>query len=494
MVRADRYPSLFQINTRVRLTELAEHLGRPATLDDVSDDEIDQLAAVGFNWVWFLGVWQTGPVGRQVSLSDSEFLLDYQRALPDYDQSDVCGSCFSVRSYTVHSDFGGDEALQRLRRRLNERGLRLLLDFVPNHTAPDHIWVNRNPEYYVPGDESRLASEPRNYGRVLTGKGPLVLAYGRDPYFPGWMDTLQLNYGNPDVQEAMIGELSRIAGLCDGVRCDMAMLLLPEVFRRTWGIEAEEFWPRAIEEVRRQIPDFTFMAEVYWDLEWALQQQGFDYTYDKRLYDRLRERHPRPVRDHLRAGLDFQAKLARFLENHDEPRAAATFPPEIHRAAAIVSFLAPGLRFFHRGQFEGRKTRIPVQLRRGPREPVDPEAIEFYGRLLALLCEPIVRNGEWKLLDCLPAWDPNPSWDNFIAFAWRDPEGNCWIVPVNYADQPSQCYVPLPFEHLGGSEWRLRDLMGPASYDRNGYQLLSPGLYLDMPAWGFHVFELTKRE
>ena len=125
----------------------------------------------------------------------------------------------------------------------------------------------------------------------------------------------------------MIGELVRIAGQCDGVRCDMAMLVLPDVFERTWGISAELFWPQATQtRAAQRIPGFTFMAEVYWDLEWTLQQQGFDYAYDKRLYDRLREGHARPVREHFHAGLDYQDKLARFLENHDEPRAAATLP------------------------------------------------------------------------------------------------------------------------------------------------------------------------
>ena len=155
----------------------------------------------------------------------------------------------------------------------------------------------------------------------------------------------------------MIGELLKIAGQCDGVRCDMAMLVLPDVFERTWGIPSQPFWPKATERVREQAPDFCFMAEVYWDLEWTLQQQGFDYTYDKRLYDRLRDRHARPVREHFWAGLDYQDKLARFLENHDEPRAAATFPPGVHEAAAVITFLSPGLRFFHQGQFEGRKKR-----------------------------------------------------------------------------------------------------------------------------------------
>src|SRR5262249_46661321 len=161
---------------------------------------------------------------------------------------------------------------------------------------------------------------------------------------------LQLNYGNPATQLAMIGELARISGQCDGVRCDMAMLVLPEVFARTWGIRPQPFWQKAIERVRGQVKDFSFMAEVYWDLEWTLQQQGFDYTYDKRLYDRLRDHHARPVREHLHAGLDYQDKMARFLENHDEPRAAATFPHPIHEAAAVITFLSPGLRFFHQGE------------------------------------------------------------------------------------------------------------------------------------------------
>ena len=180
----------------------------------------------------------------------------------------------------------------------------------------------------------------------------------------------------------MIGELVKIAGQCDGVRCDMAMLVLPDVFERTWGIQAQPFWPKATQRVRERVPDFCFMAEVYWDLEWTLQQQGFDYTYDKRLYDRLRDGHARPVREHFHAGLDYQNKLARFLENHDEPRAAATFPPGVHEAAAVITFLSPGLRFFHQGQFEGRRKRISPHLCRGPAEPVDQKLEQFYERLL----------------------------------------------------------------------------------------------------------------
>jgi hypothetical protein len=358
--------------------------------------------------------------------------------------------------------------------------------------APDHVWVDEHPDFFVRGTEKDLQRAPQNYCRAQTRNGPLVLAYGRDPYFDGWPDTLQLNYGNVALQEAMIGELLRIAGQCDGVRCDMAMLILPEIFERTWGIQTQSFWTSAIPRVRMKSPKFTFMAEVYWDLEWTMQQQGFDYAYDKRLYDRLREGHARPVREHFHAGLDYQNKLARFLENHDEPRATATFSPETHEAAAIISFLSPGLRFFHQGQFEGRKKRISPHLIRGPEEPVDERLKQFYDRLLAALRAPAVRNGDWHLLECAPAWDGNWTAECFLAYAWQGTDDERLLVAVNYAPNQSQCYLRLPSENLHGVQWRLEDLLSDARYDRDGNELESRGLYLDMVPWGYHVFRMQK--
>ena len=278
-----RYASLYQINSRVLLTELSRNLGRPATLDDIPDCELDRLKELGFDWVWFLSVWQTGPAGRQVSRTHPEWRKEFQETLPDLKEADIAGSGFAITAYTVHDHLGGDDALAGLRERLRLRGLRLMLDFVPNHTALDHPWARKNPEHYIAGTAADLAKSPENYTRVKRRKGDLILAHGRDPFFPGWPDTLQINYGNPATQEAMIRELVKIAGQCDGVRCDMAMLVLPDVFERTWGIRAQPFWPDATRRVRDKFPAFCFMAEVYWDLEWTLQQQGFDYTYDKRL-------------------------------------------------------------------------------------------------------------------------------------------------------------------------------------------------------------------
>lgn len=486
-----RYPSLYQVNTRVILTQLASVLGRPATLDDIPDAGMDSIAEAGFDWVWLLSVWQTGRAGRQVSRANQGWRKEFEDTLPDLREADIAGSGFAITGYNVHTGLGGDAALGRLRERLKKRGLRLMLDFVPNHTGLDHPWVENHPEYYLPGTEEDLARTPMNYTRVKRKNGDLILAYGRDPYFSGWPDTLQLNYSNPDTRDAMMGELVKIAGQCDGVRCDMAMLVLPDVFARTWGVAAQPFWPQVTAQVRGLFPDFCFMAEVYWDLEWTMQQQGFDYAYDKRLYDRLCEGHARPVREHFHAGLDYQDKLARFLENHDEPRAAAAFPVGNHEAAAVITFLSPGLRFFHHGQFEGRLKRISPHLVRGPQEPVNADLKRFYTRLLEALRRPVVRNGEWRLLECVPAWEGNASFDSLIAFAWQDSTGNPLLVCVNYAPHPSQGYVRLPFSDLGSkTSWRLQDLMGDASYDREGSDLQSHGLYLDVPAWQYHVFEV----
>ena len=294
------------------------------------------------------------------------------------------------------------------------------------------------------------------------------------------------------MQEAMIGELLKIAEQCDGVRCDMAMLVLPEVFERTWDRRAAPFWPNAIRRVREKWPAFCLMAEVYWDLEWVMQQQGFDYAYDKRLYDRLRDGHARPVREHLYAGLDYQNKLARFLENHDEPRAAATFPNEMHEAAAVVTFLSPGLRFFHQGEFEGRKTRISPHLNRGPNETCDPQLHAFYCQLcwLALLRDPVVRDGTWQLLECAPAWNGNWTNDCFLGFAWHNESKERMLVAVNYAANQSQCYLRLPWNDLGGRNWRLSDPLSDIVYDRDGAELQSRGLYLDLPPWGYSAFKI----
>jgi hypothetical protein len=492
-----RFPSLYQINTRVVLQEIGVRLGRPAVLDDLPDATLDEIAARGFSWVWMLGVWQTGQAGRAVSRRDPRLLARLKIDLPDLREEDIVGSPFAISAYQVHRDFGGDAALARLRERLGKRGLKLLLDFVPNHIAPDHPWVQDHPEYLIQGSAEDLERQPQNYVRMNTRLGPRILAHGRDPYFDGWTDTIQLNYRHPGLREAQIGVLGSIADRCDGVRCDMAMLLEPSVIARTWGDRANPsdgspakdnpFWPEAVAAVRRRSASFLFVAEVYWDMEWTLQQEGFDFTYDKRLYDRLRDGHARPVREHLMADPSFSERCLRFLENHDEPRAAATFPPGMHQAAAVVAWFAPGMRFFHEGQLEGRKVFVSMHVGRRRAEPVDPEIRAFYLKLLEALAHREVHEGRWLLETCRPAWDGNPTNDQFIVGSWT--QGQRYVLAVtNYGPTQAQCYVTPGLPDLAGRKWVLDDLMSDTRYQRDGDQLASQGLYLDLPPWGYHVF------
>ncbi len=243
--------------------------------------------------------------------------------------------------------------------------------------------------------------------------------------------------------------------------------------------------------VRRAHPAFTFMAEVYWDLEWTLQRQGFDYCYDKRLYDRLQSDDVRSIREHLHAGLDYQDKLARFLENHDEPRAASTFQWRRHRATAAITFLSPGLRLFHQGQFEGARLRVPVHLCRSLAEPTNQEVASFYDKLLLILKDiDAFRNGDWSQIDPLPAWPGNFSSGGFVSYAWAGKDDGRYVAVMNYAENRGQCYLRLPFSELLGRQLLLTDLMGNEVYHRDGDDLVQRGLYIDQAPWQINVFEV----
>jgi glycosidase len=488
-VPAVRFPLVYQLNTRVLIAE-ARGDRSPGTLDDLPEALLDQTAARGFTWVWALGVWQTGAAGLREALAPA-MRAGYARDLPDVRDADVVGSPFAVRAYQTHEGLGGDAALDRLRRRLEARGLRLMLDFVPNHVALDHAWVDAHPEYFVQGSEDDLRREPGNYVALTTARGRTILAHGRDPYFPGWTDTLQLDYRNPALREAMIGQLASVAQRCDGVRCDMAMLLEPDVIARTWprpGPAVAPFWPEAIARVRHDRPDFLFLAEAYWDLEWRLMQQGFDFAYDKRLYDRLRAGEAQPVRDHLAADPAFRDRCARFLENHDEPRAAATFPPARHRAAAVLTFLVPGLRLFHEGQLEGRRAHAAIQLSRRAAEAPDPAMRAFYDRLLAALRRDELHNGSWQLCDVRPRGDDAGA-KQVIAFTWQLGRGRL-VGVVNFGDSPARCRVAPRLTNAGGERWILEDLLGDTTSGPEPIRLDPEGIDLNLAAWGAHLYDV----
>jgi hypothetical protein len=453
-----RYPTLYEINTWVWMQELARRSGKKISLSTVPPTEWYAIASYGFDAVWLMGVWERSPAGIAIANRNPGLLQDFQRALPDFQSSDNVGSPYCIRRYVVDDHLGGTEGLAIAREQLGKRGMKLLVDFVPNHVAPDHPWVAEHPEYFIHGSSQDAKNSPGSYIEVHDR----YFACGKDPYFPAWPDVLQLNAFQPGLRQGVVETLANIAAQCDGVRCDMAMLLLNHVFERTWGARAgqkpeTEYWDDVIPAVRRANPGFLFIAEAYWDLEWELQQRGFDFCYDKRLFDRLEHEDAESVRLHLCADLEYQEKLLRFLENHDEPRAASAFPGAKEKAAAVTVSTLPGARMFHEGQFEGRKVRLPVFLARRPDELVEEGLLAFYRRLLKAIDRPVFRTGDWTLCE-RSGWADNSTFLNLVAWNWVH-NGERYLVVVNLSDIKSEGQVRLPWTEGGGRTWILSDLL-----------------------------------
>jgi hypothetical protein len=493
MLTWPRYPKIYEINTWVWLTDLSGKSAGSINLGRVPSAEWDAIAKFGFDAVWLMGVWERSPAGIDIANHNANLLEDFRRALPDFQPKDNVGSPYCVRRYVVDRALGGPEGLAAARKELAQRGLRLILDFVPNHVAPDHPWVVDHPDYFIRGNADDLKNDPASFKQIQG----TVFACGRDPYFPAWPDVLQLNAFHRGLRQAMVDTLSTVANQCDGLRCDMAMLFLNSIFARTWGARAgqppaTEYWVDVITAIKKAHPNFLFMAEAYWDLEWELQQKGFDFCYDKKLYDRLVHDTAESVRLHLCADPAYQEKLLRFIENHDEPRAATVFSPAKERVAALTMATVPGAKLFHEGQFEGRRVRIPVFLGRRPAEPVDTELLAFYQKLLMAMEDPAFRDGEWRLNN-RSCWPDNPSFQNLVSWSWINGD-DLFLIVVNLSDSSAQARVQILWPELRGNSWRLTDALSGATYDRDGDEMLTSGLFVALEPLNFNCFHCQRLE
>lgn len=486
------HPHLYEINTWAWLEELSAKYSRRISLRDVPAAEWDEIASRGFDFVWLMGVWARSPLGRCFFQTDAASFPGFDQALPGWKLSQIVGSPYSVHQYQPDPRIGSWADLDHAREQLRTRRVGLILDFVANHTAPDHPWVSTHPEYYIRGSQDDFRKDPSAFFLQQTAAEPILFARGRDPYFPPWRDVLQLDYFEPAARAALIAELREISKHCDGLRCDMAMLVLNDIFAHTWNAllggrkpPSREFWAEAIAALPRE---FVWLAEVYWNCEIPIQSLGFQFTYDKGLYDALRDGHIDEVRSRLAADFAVQSHAARFLENHDEARAAATFGAAKLEALATLIATLPGMRFYHRGQLDGRNIHLPMPLAFAA--PEDPDAVTraFYQRILKSSNEPVFHSGEWKFLEVSSAGDD--TFRSLLAYEWLSNNARKIIV-VNLAGVTSQGRVRIPDGISAALQYTFLDQLHDVSYPRSGAEIAASGLYVRLEAFRAHLFSLS---
>ena len=484
-------PHIYEINTWAWLERISARLGRTINLSSMPDAGWDAFARLGFDAIWLMGVWQRSPVSRQINLENPANFPDYDRALPGWKPADIVGSPYAVTQYVPDPRIGTWDSLDRVREKLHARNMALFLDFVGNHTALDNPWVREHPEFYVQGSKQDFENNASLFYQAKTVQGTRYIALAKDPYFPPWNDVAQLNHFQPNMRAAHLAQLANIAKHCDGVRCDMAMLQLNDIFEKGWAHllgnipqPAKEFWT----EAREAAPNLILLAEAYWGTEPRLIDLGFSLAYDKILYDAVRNADVGAVQSRLSGIGDQQTHYARFLENHDEPRRAEVIPNDHLPAVGTLMGTLPGMRFYQQGELEGCKIRLPITLRLAADEPADPYSLAFFQKILSLTREDVYHQGDWSALEVAAEGYTSPA--GLLVYEWRSKKA--WkIIAVNLAAGASQGRVHLGERVSPAQQYVFNDELNNVRYDRTGDELHNVGLFVRLEGFQAHIFSIT---
>jgi len=439
-----------------------------------------------------MGIWHLGPYGLNHDRTDPSFLAAYSVVLPDYTTDDIIGSPYAVTNYTVNPELGTSSDVAWLRNQLSSLGMKLMLDFVPNHSACDSPWVDANINYYIrvpkgtnpPYDSTKYLSNGVAYGNCPGSTTP-------------WSDTAQLNYWNSETRSLMLQQLMTIASMADGIRCDMAYIVLNDLFYQTWSTNlnswgwtrpSTEFWSDAIAQVKSKYPNVIFLAEVYGDSVYTLQSQGFDFTYDKELLDRLKANNLDYCRSWITGNsMSYFAHSAEFIENHDEERAVAIFGSYTKAdAAAMVVMTMPGMRFYFQDQWLGYKNKLDVHLRRATSESSISTVTTMYTALNKIISDPAF-SGTWNYAPVINSGD---AW-RLMAWRWNYNNTSKRLVVVNFSDASGSGSIVLPdvVSDTGSDTVTLSELWTGTSYDRSVSQMKSSGLFVVVSAWNSQIFD-----
>ncbi len=483
MTKWRKYPSILELHTKIWLETLSSEYGRKINFDCFPEEEIRKIQESPFDGFWLMGIWKRSLEARKKAQNCTGLITAGNELLQGFDpQKDIDASAYSIPEYTIESSFGTREGFLGFKKKIEPK--KIILDFVPNHTSRDSSLILQKPWIFMEGDESLLIQ-----GEAFLKNGKII-AMGKDPNFPAWNDTAQLDYSKVETREVMTESLKSITELCDGVRCDMAMLVTNDVFSRTWNKTMEtpeEFWKKAVAEVKHLKEEFLFIAEVYWGMEWELQQQGFDYAYDKTLYDRLKYGENEAVFGHFHAEKVFYQKLVRFLENHDEERASSVFKNGNLFSASILTYLLPGMRLFYEGQAEGRKRRSPIQFTRWPEEKSDPETFLFFQKMLNLIAEEALHEGRWTLLKIYSPEEQGFS--GVFSFQWSYKDVDILAV-VNNTPFHKSGFSILEKIHAEEGTIFFKDVFSDKVWEREKESVMDSGLYFELEPHEFKIYKV----
>lgn len=495
---------VYQVDIRELIHRLNVESNTKHKLTDLPDEFFIELKNLGVEFFWPLGIFEPSQASREISVSMKDLHKKYFNSLPDWQEDDVIGSPYAITQYKIAKALGGEETYKKFRSKLSTKyDLKVILDFVPNHFALDSPIVQKHPEYFIRIVPDAPHFNTNEFYSVKLKESNYLIAHGKEPYSPVWKDTLQLDYRSQKVRDFMTKELLKLSEKCDGVRCDMSMLLLSDIFFNNWKNFplptdytpiAKEFWFEAIKKVKNKNPDFIFIAEVYWSRENDLLDLGFDYVYEKKLYDMLVDHKIDLINEYIKRTFSYQRRRFLFIENHDEQRSAHIFPPEKLKAVATLIYTLPSMKLIYDGQLEGRKFHHAIQLKRLHKENLNFDLKNFYKTLLKAIDKSSIAHGFFKYLQPIPAWEGNPGFYNFISFLYEDEKFNKDLVVINLAPYQSQCRAKIESYDLPGKKFLIRDRLSDEQYFRDGDEMFYQGLYLDLKPYQAQIFEFIRQE
>eukprot|EP01118_Nematostelium_gracile_P000619 TRINITY_DN10670_c0_g1_i1.p1 TRINITY_DN10670_c0_g1~~TRINITY_DN10670_c0_g1_i1.p1 ORF type:complete len:505 (-),score=114.64 TRINITY_DN10670_c0_g1_i1:32-1546(-) len=482
--------SMFEISTRPWLYSLSQKYGTNITqLSQIPDDELSTIAQQGYKYVWFMGVWELGAYGLHHDRTDPGLLQGYAQTLPGYTMDDIIGSPYAVVDYVINPELGSPSDLEQLRTKLNALGMGLMLDFVPNHSAIDCPWVNNSESYYV---RAPKGSQPPYNPNIYLPNG---VAYGSVCQGCGaWTDTAQFNYWDNNERAARTKQLMTVASFADAIRCDMAYLLLNDLFAQNWGSNVEswgysrpptEWWADAISAVKSQYPNVVFLAEVYSPWQPNLQAVGFDYTYDKTLYDNLGSNNINGLKDWLTSNsYSFLQHSAHFVSNHDEPRAASFFGSWWRaNAAALMTYTLPGMKFYWMWVDRGYSNRLDVHLRRETSESTIQDTVDLYDTLRSITNADVFNLGTWTYMDV-------QNNDDLIAYSWEyNGEKRLCVINFNGQENGGVIVVPNAAARNGNDTLTVVDLLSGDVFYRSATVMRTTGLDVLVNSWYAQIFQ-----